>query len=87
MNTTLIGICQMTLAYRPFLDPLAVDRYWLWLLLPLIIAIAVVYKTVKIPNPQWGVMTAQSLTLAAQIFAVMAGAAAFLLFLTEIIGL
>ena len=87
MNTTFFEICQVTLAYRPFLDPLAADRYWLWLLLPLIMAIAVVYKAVKIPNPKWGVMTTQSLTLAGQIFAVMAGAAAFLLFLTEIIGL
>jgi hypothetical protein len=80
-------IGMMTLAYRPFLEPLAVDRYWLWLLIPMVMAIAVVYKAVKIPNPHWGVMTIHSLKLAGQIFAVLAGAAAVLLFLTEIVGL
>ena len=35
------------LAFRPFLDPAPIDRYWLWLLPPLIIAVAVVYRTIK----------------------------------------
>ncbi|MEM1353353.1 MAG: hypothetical protein AAGH88_00570 [Planctomycetota bacterium] len=35
------------LAYRPFLDPAPIDRYWLWLLPPLIVIVAVVYRVIK----------------------------------------
>ncbi len=35
------------LAYRPFLDPLPVWDYWYVLILPLCIAVAVVYKSMK----------------------------------------
>jgi hypothetical protein len=35
------------LAYRPFLDPLPVWGYWPLLILPLCIAVAVVYKSMK----------------------------------------
>lgn len=87
MNILFPNIMQLTLAYRPFLDPLPVDRIWLVLLFPLLIAIAVVYKAVKIPNPNGSAMTVQSFKLASQIFGVLAGAAAVLLFLTEVIGL
>ena len=37
----------LILAYRPFLDPAPIDRYWLWLLPPLILVIALVYRTIK----------------------------------------
>ena len=35
------------LAYRPFLDPLPVWDQWYVLLLPLCVAVAVVYKSIK----------------------------------------
>jgi hypothetical protein len=35
------------LAYRPFLDPAPIDRYWLWLLPPLILLVALVYRAIK----------------------------------------
>ena len=35
------------LAYRLFHAPLPIDDYWVWFALPLVIAIAVVYKTLK----------------------------------------
>ena len=36
------------LAYRPLMDPLPyVWDYWPWLLLPLCVAVAVVYKSIK----------------------------------------
>ena len=35
------------LAYRPFLDPLPIWNYWFVLILPLCIAVAVVYKSMK----------------------------------------
>lgn len=85
--TLLSSLVALALAWRPFLDPLPIDRYWLWLILPMIMAIAVVYKAVKLPNPSFGAMTIHSLKLAGQIFAVLAGVAVVLLFLTEIVGL
>jgi hypothetical protein len=39
-----------TLAYRPFLDPLPVDDFWLALMIPLVVAIALVYKAVKLDD-------------------------------------
>ncbi len=80
-------LMSVTVAWRPFLDPLPIDRYWLLLIFPLVLAIAVVYKAVKIPHPGLAVMTVQSLKLAGQIVGVLVAAAAVLLFLTEIIGL
>lgn len=38
------------LAYRPFLDPLPVDDFWLVLLIPLVFAIALVYKAIKLDD-------------------------------------
>lgn len=35
------------LAYTPFLQPLPVWDYWMWLLLPLTVGVAVVYKCTK----------------------------------------
>jgi hypothetical protein len=35
------------LAYVPFVDPLPVWDYWPWQILPLALAIAVVYKSIK----------------------------------------
>jgi hypothetical protein len=37
----------MMLAYHPFLDPLPVWNYWFVLIVPLCIAVAVVYKSMK----------------------------------------
>jgi hypothetical protein len=38
------------LAYRPFLDPLKVWDYWLWLLLPLCLGVSLVYKSVRVDS-------------------------------------
>ena len=39
----------MPLAYRPFLDPIPVwsDAVWPWLLIPLCVAVSIVYKSIK----------------------------------------
>ena len=41
------------LAWRPFLDPMTLiaDRAWLALLLPLVVAIAAVYRALRSPEP------------------------------------
>ena len=41
------AILPRALAYRPFLDPLPVWRYWIWLLIPLCAAVAIVYKCIR----------------------------------------
>ena len=35
------------LAYIPFVTPLPVWNYWVWLLIPLCLAVSVVYKSIK----------------------------------------
>jgi hypothetical protein len=39
-------------AWRPFLSPMPVWDYWFWLLLPLSIGVAIVYKTTKCYEPR-----------------------------------
>ncbi|MEM6257121.1 MAG: hypothetical protein AAGI37_02250 [Planctomycetota bacterium] len=43
----MLGWIASLLAYRPFLDPAPIDRYWIWFLPPLILIIALVYRTIK----------------------------------------
>ncbi len=38
------------LAYRPFMEPLPIDAIWLWLCVPLVMGVAVVYKTIKLDD-------------------------------------
>ena len=40
----------LTLAYRPFLDPLDLHDVWFWLLIPLAVLSAVAYKAVRGPD-------------------------------------
>ena len=65
--------------YRPFLDPLPWDGAWLWLMLPLVLAISIVYKAIKVDNLAH--VPRQALFLAAQIvvFMVLAAAALWLI--------
>jgi hypothetical protein len=72
-----------TLAYRPFLDPLPLDTYWLLLLPPLALAIAVVIKTIRLPNLKQ--LPRQATLLALQIIIFMGLTAAGLWLLTEIV--
>lgn len=77
------GIGPAVLAFRPFLDPVPVDRYWMLLLLPMVIAIAVVYKTIKTDRLEK--IPREATVLAAQIVAFMVMAAAALWMLTELV--
>ena len=67
-------------AWRPLLDPLPVDDYWLVLMLPMAIAIAVVYKAVKIDD--LSALPRQAVWLAVQFVIVMVGAAVVLWLVT-----
>lgn len=41
---------ELLAAYRPFIDPLDLQRTWYLLLLPLCFGIAVTYKAVRVPD-------------------------------------
>jgi hypothetical protein len=71
------------LGFRPFLDPLPIDRYWMLLLIPMVVAISVVYKTIK--TDRLSKIPREASVLAAQIVAFMILAAAALWLLTELV--
>ena len=71
------------LAYRPFLEPLPLDTYWLLLLPPLVLAVSVVYKTIKLED--LAQLPGQALFLSGQIIAFMILAAAALWMITELV--
>lgn len=73
----------LTLAFRPFLDPLPIDGYWMALLIPMVICIAVVYKTIK--TDRLHKIPREASILAAQIVAFMILAALALWMLTELV--
>jgi hypothetical protein len=37
-----------TPGYRPFVTPLPVWNYWIWLLIPLCLGVSIVYKAIRI---------------------------------------
>jgi hypothetical protein len=66
------------LAYTPLLDPLPYEPYWLVMLLPLVLAIALVYKTIKLPEGELARLPLQAVWLAGEILAFMVLVAAAL---------
>lgn len=72
-----------TLALNLFYQPLPLDSYWLPLLLPLVLAISVVYKAIKLEDLQR--LPRQAVLLSAQIITFMILAAATLWLITEIL--
>jgi len=36
------------MSYRPFITPLPVWDYWIWLLIPLCLGVSIVYKAIRI---------------------------------------
>jgi hypothetical protein len=78
------GFAQLgSLGFRPFFEPLPIDLYWIFLLIPMVVAISVVYKTIK--TDRLHKIPRESAVLAAQIVAFMALAAAALWMLTELV--
>jgi len=71
------------LAYRPFLEPLPVDDYWFWLLIPLVVVICLIYKAVK--TDDLSRLPRQTLYLSAQVLIFMALAAAALWLATQLL--
>ena len=61
-----------------FLDPLQIDRYWLWFLPPLILIVSLVYRTIKSETLEGLPRRANSLALQISLFMVLAAAALYL---------
>ena len=61
------------LGYRPFLEPLPIEPLWVLLVIPLVLGVAVVYKTLKLddltPLPR------EAAVLAGQVLLFMVGLA------------
>lgn len=74
---------QESLPYRPFIDPIPVGEYWLALLVPLVIVVAVVYKTIK--TPELARVPGEAARLSATILVFMVLAASGLWLLTEVV--
>ena len=72
-----------TLPYRPFLDPLPLDRYWLVLLAPMVIAIGIVYKSIKLNDLSQ--LPTQALFLSVQIIVFMVLTAGALWLMVQIV--
>lgn len=72
----------MTMAWRPFLEPMPVDDLWLVLIVPLVLAIAVVYKVIRLRDLRG--LPIQTVVLAAQIVVFMIFAALILWVITEV---
>jgi hypothetical protein len=71
-------VISTILAFTPFLQPLAIDRYWLLLAMPLVVAVATVYKTLKLDDLSqlpWQVVRLTGMIVA---FMVLAAAALWL---------
>ncbi len=75
MWTTLLGLW-------PLHHPLYLDEYWLWFLLPLVVAVSVVYKTIKLPD--LSKLPKQAAILSMQIMVFMALVAAALWLISEL---
>ncbi len=83
-STLAPAVVHLTCAvWKPLLQPLPVDRYWMWLMPPLLIAIAVVWKTIKIDDP--AKLPRQTASLAAQFVVLMIVAAAVLWLIVELV--
>ncbi|WP_145073333.1 hypothetical protein [Poriferisphaera corsica] len=73
---------NITLAYRLFLDPLPIENSWMVFLLPLVFAVALVYKTIRLPD--LSKLWTATLLLATQIVVFMVITAAVLWVITAI---
>ncbi len=78
MLTAALNIAPtLVLAWRPFLDPLSLQRHWFWLLIPLAVGVSMTYKAVRLDSLEhyWRKVMIMTTQLIVAIIAM--GAAAF----------
>lgn len=71
-------ISALTLAWRPFLDPIDMHSQWYWLLLPLSLGIAVTYRAVRVNSFKLFWPKALALTVQIVVSMILLGAASYL---------
>lgn len=72
---------MLVLGYRPFLEPVSVEGWWPLLLLPVVVAMAVVYKTLRVER--LGSLPAEAASLAGQVVGLLGLIAGVLWLLTR----
>lgn len=72
---------MLTMAWRPFLDPLPIDRYWLAMLIPLALAISLVYKAIRLSDLKQLPRQAALMAFQMLFYMALAGAAVWLVLL------
>ncbi len=77
------GMLGFPLGFQVFHEPLRLDDYWILLLLPMVAAISVVYKAIKLEDLSR--LPSQATSLALQIVMFMVLAAAMLWLITELV--
>jgi len=77
-----MGAGSGSVPYRPFVSPLPLWDYWYLLILPLCLAVAIVYKAMKLPDMKQ--VPRQSLLITLWIVVGMSIAAAALVVLVKI---
>ena len=70
-------------SYRPFLSPLPVYDYWIWLLIPLCLGVSIVYKAIRCQTVREVPKEAALITL--WILGGMAAAAAVLALIVKVL--
>lgn len=74
--------CVMqALGYRPFVEPVSVDGWWPLLLLPVVVGMAVVYKTLRVERV--GSLAGEVASLAGQVVGLLGLIAGVLWLLTR----
>ena len=68
-----VSLAPLILAWFPFRDPMPLHHHWLWLLPPLVLAIAIVYRALK--SPTLDRLALESARRSAYVIALMALAA------------
>ena len=81
MISLVTGLIPATLAFTPLYDPLpalypGMSDHWLWMALPLVVAISVVYKTTRVEH-LWE-LPREAAVMSAQMLVIMAFAAVIL---------
>ena len=71
-----------TMSYRPFITPLPVWDYWIWLLIPLCLGVSIVYKAFRVPINE---VPKQALIITLWILGGMAAAAVVLAIIVRLL--
>ena len=75
---TSAGVANIV-SHRLFLEPIPLDRYWMAFLMPLIAAVCIVYKTIKLEDITLVPRSAGMLALQIILFMVLAAAVLWLM--------